>query len=156
MNNDDKKTFAKNLSDIHNKINWSALMLPTGSLAFEMPRMRIRKFDNCNKFTLVSDNKTRQQNENFNKVLNNNYKKYKFAESKEIGVDGTVADSVILVCKFDNGKISLAYNGKELPFNVVTNNPNFGNANPVFNLDWMNKFGNSYPYLYGTDLNSGK
>lgn len=118
MTNEEKTNFANNLYNIRHNINW-----PSIGLGVSMPRMRIRKFDNSNKFTLVSDSKTRHQYPYFNEVINctnrnsANYKKY-FNDVKEVNSSGQVVEPDLFVLKFDNGELSAAYNGRIIPLNI--------------------------------------
>ena len=100
MTNEEKAVFANNLMALTNA-NWYH-MGPNE----HMYRMRIRKFDNPNKFTLVSDCKTRQQEVDMLPVIAGNYKRY----FKDVDAD----DSAILVVKYNEGKLNVSYNGKAL------------------------------------------
>lgn len=100
MTNEEKAVFANNLMALTNA-NWYH-MGPNE----HMYRMRVRKYDSPDKFTLVSDCKTRQQEIDMLSVIAGNYKRY----FKDVDID----DSAILVVKYNEGKIDVSYNGKAL------------------------------------------
>lgn len=102
MTNEEKSTFGNNLTWI-SRANWSKLGLEP-VINSPIPRMRIRKYTDPNKFTLVSDKNTRQQKPEFTKPLNGNYKTH-------MKISPEVNDSDILVVKFDNGKLDVSLNG---------------------------------------------
>ena len=134
MTNAEKARFANNLMSIC-YANWN------DTPDKRMYRMRVRKFDSPDKFTLVSDNKTRQQEPGFLSVIGNKYKTYFKEEQKE-------GDDPILVVKYKEGKLSVAYNGANIKMYIPSEVTEYyrnmeeknGNGdvkpiNPVLNTD---------------------